>query len=205
MWTFLNDPGTVSMGKYVDALPAPLQKLADAFVPILQEVNYHGCFCCEARVTKKGEPYLTDITARFSYPESLVFLDSITNFPEVIYKVASGEPVRLEPAGTYFILTGIDSPEAKEMWLEVEIDPKYKKYIKLYTSAKRKDKYYSIKGSGFPAVITVFGDDLDKLVRQTEALSKKVKFYKMDTSTVDALKDDRKIPLKSKEYGMPEF
>jgi len=205
MWTFLNEPGTVSFGKYVERLPDVLQKVADAFVPVLSKLNYRGCFCCEVRVTKKKEPYLIDVCGRFSYPESLVFLESITNFPEVIYKTAKGEPVKLETAGKYYILTCLDSPEAKDTWLQVKIDPKYRKYIKLYTAAQKDGKLYSIKGAGFPAVIAVHGDNLDKLVKATELISKKVSFYKMDKAVVESLPEDRKIVLQSEEYGMGKF
>lgn len=204
MWTWVTDGG-VTFSKYVEKLPEPIQKVADALAPVLKKLNYRGMVCTEVRITEDGTPYLIDICGRFSYPESLGFLDSIKNFPEVIYGIAKGEKPKIETAGKYFIMAPIESPEAKESWLQVDIDPKYKKYIKLYEAAKSDDKYFSIKGAGFIAAITVQGDDIDKLIKATKLISKGIHAYKMDLVNIETLEKQKEDIANKKAKGLPNF
>ena len=204
MWGMMGG-GDIGVDKFDDELPEPLKKIADAMIPVLTNLNYHGFISNEARVTPQGIAYLTDLTTRFPYPVSSGFLDGIKNFPEVIYAVAKGENVKLEPAGKYIMSAPMRSQEAKELWINVKIEDKFRKYIKTYESAQKDGKLYAVKGTEMVAVATSASDSLEKLEMILTKLMEKVDAYGLDKDSVLNIKKVIEDTQNFVSYGLGEF
>lgn len=173
MWSWMLD-GDVSISKFMDKLPAPIEKVANAFIPVLKKLGYHGMVSSEIRVTPDGTPYLIDLCMRFPYPTAVVFTEAIKNYPEVVYKVAKGEDVTIQTAGKYLLEVPLESHEVAENWVKLSFEEKYSKWVKMYEGVKLDRKYYAVKGNKYVINLVACGDDFDKLIRIVRKVGKRL-------------------------------
>lgn len=193
------------LGKFVEKLPTPLQLIADKLKPLLREIDYRGAFSSEARVTKDGTPYLIDVCCRFPAPLSAAYSLVMENFPEIIWKVASGEDVRIKNSARYVAAAPLGTKHAEKHYVKLDFPENLSKYIKLRVSAKVKGNYYGVKGTEVVFILCAAGDEYPKLIETIEALSKKVDTFGLDLDPIGGLHRIEELVLRYREYGMGEF
>ena len=204
LWSWMLD-GDITMAKWMDKLPSPIQKVADALIPALSKLDYRGMVSTEIRVTPDGTPYLIDLCARYPYPTSIAYTEAIKNYPEVIYAVASGKDVPIQNNGKYLLEVPLESHEVPENWIRLNFEEKYKKFIKLYEGTKLHGKFYSVKGNKYVIHLVACGDDMDKLIKIVRTAAEKVDAPGLDKDTLLHLDETKEKLASSKAANMPNF
>ena len=196
---------SVYLGKYCDELPKPLQLVADKLKPVLQKYDYRGAISIEAIVTKEGKPYLIDITARYAYPLSLLYTESIANYSEVIYKVAKGESVTIKNTAPYVGALPMRAQHAQKHWVRMDFKGDMK-YIKTREASKIKGVYYAVKG--MPEVVVCVAAEkspeavMDKLKNTAQ---NNIEVYSLDKDVIGSFEFGTKMISESEKYGLGKF
>jgi hypothetical protein len=103
-------------------MPEQIQEIIEAIGPVLKGYNYRNQISFEDRV-KGDKHYYIDATQRGGMPSSGSQQLVWENFPDIIWHGANGELLEPEPAAKFTIECMITS-KCKDLWDEVEIDPK---------------------------------------------------------------------------------
>jgi hypothetical protein len=141
----------------------------------------------EERTKDGNKSYIIDFTARFPYSLSLTYTESIKNYSEVIWKVASGEEVTLEPAAKYVVCAPIESPHAEKSWLRLNFDEKLRHKIKLQQACKMGGHYYCVKGNRNGALIMSTGDDYLKCIEDIKNTAEEVNAHELSRDGIMSL------------------
>jgi len=195
------------VGRYYekDEFPKPLRLVADKLAPILRKLDYRGALSTEIRLTKDGTPYLIDVCARYPFPLSALYTESIKNYSEVIWKIANKQPVRLDVAGKYVAALPLATKHAEKNWVRLDFDPKLRKIVKTRTAAKLNNTYYGVKGMEVVYVLVAVGDDVEKLIRILELAADKVDAFGLDTDVVGGLHKIEEVLGECPKYGLGKF
>jgi phosphoribosylamine-glycine ligase len=177
LWGYEYHKG-VYIGIYTDEMPYPLRFIADKLAPYLKKINYRGALSIEAIIDKKGRPFLIDICARFPYPLSLIFTESLKNYSEIINGISQGiNPLKLDVAGKYIGCLPVKSAYYNKYWEKLSFDPKLRignPSIKLQENAFINGNYYSVKGANdIVATFVSYGDTIDEVVNKLYDISEK--------------------------------
>jgi hypothetical protein len=152
------------LGRYDFDLPPLLSNVMSRLSKLLASYNYRGAISVEVRCPTAGKAYLIDMTCRYPYPLSMIYTESIKNYSEVIYGVASGEQVELEPVSDYVGMCNVPTHYTEKAWAILEGAEDDRKHVKLERCAKYDGHYYAVRGedNGF----TLIGCDtsLDKVI-----------------------------------------
>lgn len=205
IWGFAME-NWINFGKFVDVMPKPLQDVADKLKPILKSVDYRGAIGTEVRITEGDkEHYLTDLTCRFSTPVAIAYPVVINNFPELIYKLAKGEDVKIKTKAKYFVMLPLSSSYSKENWVKMEFDQKYRNFVKSPSIIKIKDSLYAVKGSDYIYTLVGYGNSLEECITILKNLSKKVDAWGLDKTTVDGLDKIPEFVKDCPKYNLGAF
>jgi len=147
LWNYLYRG--IYMGRYSEVMPKPLMRVMNAIKPILIGLDYRGAISCEVLITKKGEPYLLDLTTRIPYPSGIQNTYSLNNYSEVIWKVAKGEDVALDVKNEYVGALDLESPYVMSNWAKVSYPPELSDKIRIQ-GARYEDSEYVIPQEGYP-------------------------------------------------------
>jgi hypothetical protein len=191
------------IGKFVESLPAPMQRSLQALTPVLRELDYRGALSIEEIFTDKDTSYIIDMCCRMPFPLSVVYPEAIANYSELIWKVAKAEYVRIDPTGKYVGILPLESPHARTNWVELKVEEKDRDTVKFRTAAKAKDgKYYAVKGLSSVMVLTAVGKSVDEVVEKLESGISKVDCFDLDTDALGGLKHAYENVKKMQKVGI---
>ena len=162
------------LGKWDDKLPEPLAQTMEAFKEILIGYDYRGVVATEELIISEDEHYPLDLTVRFPMPMGVMWTETITNFAEVIWKVAGGEEVEIIPAAKYVGCLPFESDYASDHWLRLLYNKKFKKNIKLLEGCTWDGKTYAVKGTAMCVVLIAWGKSPKEVIYQLEELSHEI-------------------------------
>jgi len=171
LWGFLHRG--VYLGKYVDELPEPLERIAEAIKPLLIGFDYRGAISTEVLITKKREPYILDWTARMPYPLGILYTYVIKNYSEVIWKIAKGEDVELDLKDKYVGAIDLSSNHALQNWVKVTVPPKLREQIGVQ-GARWMDEEYVVPGYELVAEAVSYGGSVKAVIEDLKKVSGKV-------------------------------
>jgi hypothetical protein len=191
------------IGKFSDKLPPTMQKTIEALQPILSRMDYRGAVSTEEILINKDKSYFLDFTARFPQPLSVIWTESITNFSDVIWKVAGKEDVTINPIAEYVGCLPVHSGHAKDSWLKVYYDKKFSRYIKPHFGCEINGERSSVPVNNNTIVATLIAwgkspqsvaDKLKKLLEEVDA-----DYIEKDHTALDRIMKDIK---KLKDLGI---
>lgn len=189
------------VGRFVNILPKPLELVKVRLEEYLRSIDYRGALSTEIRITKDGRPYLIDVCSRLPYPLSAIYTEAISNYSELIYKVARGEEVRIVPTSEYVACLPLSSTAASTSWLKLDFDPKLRKYVKMRLACKTNNSYYSVKGMEVVYVLVAVGSNLDEVKKILENVKEKVDARGLITDT--SLEPLYQEVEKARKFGIP--
>lgn len=154
-------------------IPPSIKETMTALKPTLQKMDYRGAISTEEKIVSQKEHYFLDICSRFMNPGGICYGDWIKNLPEVVYKVGLKQSVDLQCPDAYVGCILLDSPDAKEEYVYIDVKKENKDKIKIFCPFQTKDKsYYQVKGCTSTIVVTATGsspkDVIDKLKKYAE-------------------------------------
>lgn len=161
-----------------EKLSKGIQKTTTQISPILEKYKYKGFFSTEVRTTKEGKNYLSDMTCRLPMPPSPLYSLMYKNLGRIIWGIANGEIVEIEPAAKCGLYLTIIT-EHDEGNQTIYFDPKYRDNIKLSYPIKVDDKYSIINVNHFPEIgsICTIGNSYEECKKKMEEIVPTVKGY----------------------------
>jgi hypothetical protein len=175
-----------------DDAPPSLQHTIDNLEPFFKRTNYRGAFSTEELLVNKKHSKLIDWTCRFLQPAGSGYGEWIKNFTEVIFKVAQGEDVTIDPIAPFIGALPLNAEEAGFDWLDIYPEEKFKEHFKPVYGCYKEGQLWAVKG--FTTVITVIAwgkspkavvDDLKDLVKHVDAED-----LEKETSKLDEILED---------------
>lgn len=118
-----------TMQKFED-VPPEVRIANDEFGPILAKYGYRGFFSTEVRITKEGESYFIDPTARCGSPPSQVQAELFGNYGEIIWRGANGELVEPEPTAKFGVQAAISIEGDRSEWTKVKLPEELAQWVK---------------------------------------------------------------------------
>jgi len=192
------------IGKFTNQLAPQLQNTLDKLTPVLREVDYRGAMSLEEKVVSKDTSYLLDVCARQPAPLSAGYIEWIKNYPELIWKIAGAEAVKIEPVATYVGAMPLESSHANEHWLRILIDDvaKNRRNIKFRQFVKKGNFYYAVPGMSSVVVIVAWGESVDEVYNKIKKLIDKVEAYGLQKDVFGGLDLAHKEIEKGKQLGV---
>lgn len=168
------EAGSPYIGKFSDSLPPTLQKITDSLAPVLERMNYRGAISCEEILVSKNKGYFLDFTSRFAQPLSTMYTEVIKNYTDVIWAVAGGEDVTIEPISTYTGCLSVHSEEARESSTQLFYDKKFSRLIKPYLTCEVEGERYALKGEALIASLISWGTSPKDVAGKLKRLLKEI-------------------------------
>jgi len=188
------------IGKFVDKLPPQLQNTLDKMTPVLQKLDYRGAISFEEKVVDKKTSYLLDVSARQPAPLSAGYVEWIKNYPELIYKVAGAEDVEIKSIAKYVGALPLQCGHAKDHWVRILLEDKYRKVVKFRQFVKNK-YYYAVPGLDEIVVLIAWGDTIEQVFDRIAKLNDVVDAYGLQKD-LTGLEEAREQIEKGKTLGI---
>jgi hypothetical protein len=193
-------PYLCTNGKFPKYIENTIKKLS----PILNALQYQGCMSTEEKITKAGKDYLIDFCARGALPLTIGYSSWIKNFDEVVYKIGSGEEVKVDMPYRYMLAMPLYSAEGEENYVRIKIDPKHKDKIKYRgVCSDGKGNYWSIKGVENMVAIVLGGDSWKELIEQAKEEVEFVDFEGKEDYQVSILDKFPELIKECEDMGIP--
>jgi hypothetical protein len=170
------------LGRYDYDLPTLLSNVMFRLSKLLQSYDYRGAISVEVRCPSGAKAYLIDMTCRFPYPLSLIYTESIKNYSEVIWNVAIGEEVQLEPAAKYVGMSQMLTHYTEKAWTHLEV--KDRKWVKMERFAKYEGEYYAVRGEDNGFTVIAMNKALESVVESIKERAKDVNCFGLEKDTI---------------------
>ena len=169
LWGFEHHVGYV--GTYTQLPPYPLTYTCKKMEEMFSGYDYRGPISYEVKLPEVNKPYLLDVTVRFPFSLSVCYTESIKNYSEVIWNVASNEPVTLIPAAKYVVMSYIETSHPDKEWTSLIFPANLRNRIKLQSFGKAKGTYCAVKGQQNGFLLVGLNDDLKVAIEEARALA----------------------------------
>ena len=127
-----------------DKLPAPIQTINKAMLPIYQKHDICGAMSSEVRWGKEKKAYYIDACQRMGNPPAACISEIYKNFSQVVDGIARGEKVKPEFKAKYAAELSIEAQNADYESIPMDINEKDWHSIKIRRACKIGDQYYNI-------------------------------------------------------------
>jgi hypothetical protein len=172
------------LGRYVWELPTVLRPVMSALRGVLAAYDYRGAISVECRCPSASKAYLIDMTCRYPFPLSLIYTESMKNYSEVIWGVAGGEAVKIEPAGAYVGMCSLLTHYTEKAWTMLEVEEKNRAHVKMERFAKFEGKYYAVRGEDNGFTLIAAGDSRKRVVNDIKESVDDVNCYGLEKDTI---------------------
>jgi hypothetical protein len=154
------------------------EKLAEYF----EDTECRMVVVNEVRMGKDGKGYPIDWTMRIPSPGGGIFLNLITNWPEIVWEGAEGKLIEPEFEHRYGIELIFGDHEATDSMTRVEFDKKYMDNVKLYFHCRIDKKDYSCPVAGWEEVgsIVYIGDSVKECIEGLKRVVKEIGTFARD-------------------------
>lgn len=184
--------------------PDPIKYVNQRLESPFKSFGYKGPYSSEIRVTKKGTPYLTDITCRFPSPPSSLLMESYDNFGEIVWMVANGQVPEIKNTYKYGVEIIIKSENAKTEPQAIYFPKDISKYVKIKNLAIIDGVYYyicnNVEVEEIASVIGL-GNTLEDAIKHATDNASKIEGYDLRINC-DIIDKAKKQIEKMPEYGI---
>jgi hypothetical protein len=180
------------IGKYVDKLPEPLERVAEAIKPILKGFNYRGAISVEIIITKDLSPYVIDWTCRLPSPLGFMYTDHIRNYSDLVYGVAKGLSPEIKIDNEYVGYKHFESVSAGDKFIIPKVPNKYKDKIKIMQLAKLNgiSNAVPVPGSFYVGAAVASGSSIDNVLNQLDESTSEIDVEGCEIDAIDRGKID---------------
>lgn len=186
------------LGRFVryQLLPECIKMVTDKLAPIFEQMGYNGQYSNEIIISKDKRGFLLDNSCRIPSPPGEVMMEAITNYPEVVWKIAHGQMPTIEHQHEWVGQVIIKSDIALEDESPVIVPDEFKKNVKIKNLSIHEDgTWYYVPAVGFSMTeigsITSCGGSPQEVISQIEKIADSIQGFdiKMD---VDCLHEAKK-------------
>ena len=170
-----------------DTLPKPLKETMDAFIPVLNSLDYRGFVSTEEKIMKDGKHYLLDWCSRLLNPGSALYPFAIKEWDRLNYCIGKNEPFKVETEFKYYGALPLWSEEGKTHYVHIKIDSKHKKNIVFNGVCSDGKDFYSVKGKEFMVTLVAGSNRWQDVIDQLKELLEAVKFEGLEKSYASML------------------
>ena len=113
-------------------IPEPLTRFTTVMAKHFQKAGYRGFLSNEIRIGQDHDPYMIDLCARAGSPPNELYQEFYLNLSEIIWEGAGGVVVDPKPIAKFGVQVIGKSGWAEANPQPIEIDPKWRRNVKLY-------------------------------------------------------------------------
>lgn len=187
-------------------IPAPIKETMTALKPTLQKMDYRGALSTEEKIVSPKEHYFLDICSRLMNPGGICYGEWIKNLPEVVYKIGRKEMVDLACPDQYVGCILLDSKDAEDEFVYIDVKPENKDKIKIFCPFQTKNgSYYQVKGCPSTIVVTATGNSSKDVVDKLKKYSELVDASGLNKDVVNEMDVMYDIIEKGKTVGISIF
>jgi hypothetical protein len=185
------EAGKCYLGRFDQVVPPALEDCISKLGPELKKRNYRGAISTENRMLSKDKSVMIDPTCRFPFNLSVGYTEWFKNYAELVYKVANGEPVTIQPKAKYVGGAPLYF-SCEEEWVEINFPKSLRDEgkIKFRECAKKGGKYYAIRGCNSAAFIISWGNSIEQVFNDIKASVEKVNATDINKVFVKNLEDE---------------
>jgi hypothetical protein len=121
------------LGRFVryQLLPECIKSVTDKLAPIFEEMEYNGQHSNEIMISKDKRGFLIDNSNRIPSPPGEVMMEAITNYPEVVWKIANGQIPNIQHEHEWVGQVIIKSDIAADDESPLIVPDEFKKNVKI--------------------------------------------------------------------------
>ena len=199
------DKGFVIMNTK-DPLPKAIKETLEAIEPKLREMDYRGAISTEERIVDGKKHYFIDITCRLADCGSMIYSEPslFKNFPEVVYKVGKKEKYKIDMGYKYVSALPLNSSEATDNFLYIDVDKKHLDKVKMHVPCKDKDgDYWSCPNMlGLCVVLVAGGNTIEEVKNKIKKAADYVDADSLNKEPVSCINKIDGIIAKGKQVGV---
>lgn len=196
------------LGRFVryQLLPESIKMVTDKLSYIFEEMEYNGQHSNEIIISKDKRGFLLDNSNRIPSPPGEVMMEAITNYPEVVWKIAHGQMPTIEYEHEWVGQVIIKSDIAMEDDSPVVIPDEYKKNVKIKNLSIDEDGtwyYVPSYGMGMKEIgsLIFFGNSPDEVIKGIEKISDAIEGFDISMN-VESLHEAKKNIYKLIKAGI---
>ena len=200
----------LAIGKLVDWKDL-IPQVRDSFEKPAEYFEETGCRMIvsnETRIGKKDHKgYTIDWTMRIPSPCGGIFLNLITNLPEVFWKGAEGEVVEFEFEHRYGIELVFGDHEFPDSETRIEFEKKYSDNVKIYFHYRIDKKDYAAPVTGWETLGTIVcvGDSIEECEEELRKVVKEIGTFARDLDLNVLGEIEKELEAIKKETGFDYY
>ena len=181
------------IGSFNQQLPDFHLNTKDKLGKVMKGLDYRGPISTEEKDIGGGLSVIIDITARLPFTFSAGYPDWILNYPEVVWKVARGEKVTIEPVDKFVGCIPLETTHLDDKWVKLDFDAKLRKEgvkngrVRLAMASCVDGKYFAIPGMPVAYNLVAWGPDVDAVTDTLQGMLDKVDAFGLDKSSAGNL------------------
>lgn len=192
--------------KWAD-IPEPLTRFTTRMAKHFAAAGYRGFMSNEIRIGADKEPFMIDLCARAGSPPNELYQEFYLNLSEILWQGADGILVDPEPIAKFGVQVIGKSSWAEANPQPVEIDPKWRRNVKLYNPVCIDGKFCVLPQEDNMAEclsVVGWGETIDEALEMVKDASEGVRAYGIKIPLGSA---DEAIEQMGKmaEIGLPVF
>lgn len=185
------------LGRFVryQLLPECIKSVTDKLAPIFEQMEYNGQHSNEIIISKDKRGFLLDNSNRIPSPPGEVMMEAITNYPEVVWKIANGQMPTIEHEHDWVGQVIIKSDIAMEDDSPIIVPDEFKKNVKIKNLSIDEDGtwyYVPSYGMGMKEIGSIIfdGDSPDQVIRGIEKIADSIQGFdiRMDVASLHEAK-----------------
>ena len=189
-----------------DPIPKSFQETLDAIEPKLRELDYRGAISTEERVVDGKKHFFIDITCRLADCGTVIYSEPsiFRNFPEVVYKVGKKEKYKIDMAYKYACAVPLNSTEATDNFIYIDVDKKHLDSVKMHITCKDKEgDYWACPNMlGLTVVLVAGGNTIAEVKSKVKKAAEYVDADSLDKGLLSSIDDIDGIIEKGKSVGI---
>jgi hypothetical protein len=173
----IKDKGYIITATEYDKLPNAVVSVNDKLGKAFSNAHYRGFWSTEVRVTPDGVGYSIDPCTRAGSPPSEIYMNLVTNWPDILWEGAGGVLVEPEFSASWGAELLLISEWADKNWQAIEFPSELRDQVKLRNACIIEGRYYVVpQWVGCPEIGAVvgIGDTRDEAVAAVRKAAEQV-------------------------------
>ena len=196
------------LGRFVryQLLPECIKIVTDKLASIFEKMEYNGQHSNEIIISKDKRGFLLDNSNRLPSPPGEVMMEAITNYPEVVWKIANGQMPNIEYHHQWVAQVIIKSDIAAEDDSPIIVPDEFKKNVKIKNLSIDEDGtwyYVTSPGLGMKEIgsVVATGNSPEEVIKTVQTIANSIEGFDISMD-VDSLYEAKKSIEKLNKAGI---